>query len=309
MPAIPYSHPAVRDLTWACFSTPMICCSALPTNTLLNDAPDNATLRLTSARQQWLTRLDTNPQPLINHLAGRPSHRLGLYFERLWQFFLHNDPALELIAHNLPVYENRRTLGEFDCLYYCYESRRHVHLELAVKYYLGYFGDGLNAAKKNTGSSRWHHWIGPNRRDRLDLKLKHLLNHQTRLSESDAGKRVLADRGIHTLQRQMEVKGYLFAPAGQPTPAPSGFHPEQKLNRWWRLADLPRGIHSGQRYRILSRLQWLSPTQVLNDALSGAALLSTLEAKTLTSPKLIAAVDKHGREIERFFVTGNSWPD
>ncbi len=307
MPAIPYRNPAVRDLYWACFSAPLIRCDQLPEDAAGRSGPINARFPLTNERLQWLDRLDAHPAPLVDFLCARPSQRLGLYFERLWHFFLDQDPRLELLAHNLPVRDKGKTLGEFDCLYYCRDRDRHYHLELAVKYYLAHPTTPMQAT-----SSPWRCWLGPNSRDRLDLKLSRLLEHQTRLSESDAGREVLTTRGITSPQRQMEVKGYLFQPVGQALPAPAGFDPERTFDRWLRLAELPAflerhgAVH--RRYRILPRLQWLSPAAAAKHCLSRADLIAFLPAKVAAAPRLLATCDESGAEIERFFVVDDQWP-
>ena len=130
-----YHTREVRDLAWACFSPPLLLSPGLAQP---EEAVSNCGLGLTDARRSWLERLDRDARPLLEHLARRRGSRLGIYFEQLWHFFLTEDPAVDLVAHNLPVRADGRTIGEFDCLYYCRERRRHVHLELAVKYYLGY---------------------------------------------------------------------------------------------------------------------------------------------------------------------------
>ena len=111
-----YRTPAVRDLAWACFSPPL-----LHNDQLLADPGGltNCYLELTPQRRDWLAALDRDPSALLEHLAVNAPRRLGLYFERLWHFFLQADPAVELLAHNLPVRDGGVTLGEFDCLYYC----------------------------------------------------------------------------------------------------------------------------------------------------------------------------------------------
>ncbi|MEQ8803961.1 MAG: DUF1853 family protein, partial [Haliea sp.] len=131
--ALELTNPRVRDLAWACLGPPLLQMETLKSASGVT----TASLTLTAARARWLQQLDRQPQPLLTWLEARPATRLGLYFEHLWHFFLQQDSATELIAHNLPLSSNGRTVGEFDCLYYCHERRRPVHLELAVKFYLG----------------------------------------------------------------------------------------------------------------------------------------------------------------------------
>ena len=108
-----YKTREVRDLAWACFSP------ALFHSEELSDEGQNIAncgLSLTELRQNWLRALDLRPAPLHEHLSKLHSSRLGLYFESLWHFFLQSDSEVDLIAHNLPIRDEGRTVGEFDCL-------------------------------------------------------------------------------------------------------------------------------------------------------------------------------------------------
>ena len=131
----PYRTREVRDLAWACFSPPLMLTAQLGIDSA---GLVNCHLGMTTERAAWLAELDRDPSALLGFLADNTSGRLGIYFERLWQFFLQQDPQVELLAHNLPIHDSGRTLGEFDCLYHCHQRQCDVHLELAVKYYLGY---------------------------------------------------------------------------------------------------------------------------------------------------------------------------
>ena len=152
----------MRDLAWACFSPQMLHLEQLA------DTPTGvsaSTMPLTRARARWLQQLDRDPSALLTQLSSRPTHRLGVYFEQLWHFFLRSDPAVELVAHNLAIHDEGRTLGEFDCIYYCADRACHVHLEnmareIALKGYL--FQPLYEAPPSPPGFNRactMHKWV------------------------------------------------------------------------------------------------------------------------------------------------------
>ena len=85
-----YQHRAVRHLAWACFAPPLIEVTGLPD---VNGTAD-CRFELTQARQAWLQALDRAPGELEAWLDARSGRRLGLYFERLWQFFLAQDDGV-----------------------------------------------------------------------------------------------------------------------------------------------------------------------------------------------------------------------
>lgn len=302
---LPLTNRYVRDLAWACFSPTL-----MHTEKLADDQHNvaNCGLSLSGERVEWLSRLDREPVKLLDHLAQKPQSRLGLYFERLWHFFLQEDPTIELLAHNLPVREASKTLGEFDCLYFCRERQRHYHLELAVKYFLAH-----GAASSGPGSSHWHAWLGPNNRDRLDLKVEHMMQRQIRLSEKPAARAALAELGITDLTCEVEMKGWLFSNPLEPLPPPRGHNAERPIASWLRQNQLAAQIDNAEyaSLAVLPRLQWLAPTQQSQlEVMSGPELQQQLahHFKSSSRPMLIAAFGEGEEELCRFFVTGQGWP-
>lgn len=301
----PYQTREVRDLAWACFSPPLLLTRQLDDG---QSGAANNPLSLTRQRQAWLQGLDRDAMPLLEHLAQQRSHRLGVYFEHLWHFFLAEDPATELLAHNLPVREQGKTLGEFDCLYYCHQRRQHIHLELAVKFFLSH--------RQDTGcgeASHRHEWLGPNTADRLDLKVNHLMQRQIRLADRPAAHDALLALGIGELAREVEIKGYLFQSLADPLPPPRGFSPQHRLETWLDIGQLEHFlVDKSARYQPLPRAQWLSGAQLSpgEAALDSKQLTTLLREHLLADPRpqLVAALGPDGLETLRFFVTRPDWP-
>jgi uncharacterized protein len=297
----------VRDLAWACFSPQMLHLEQLsdtPTGVLANAMP------LTPARALWLKQLDRDPSALLTHVSRRPTHRLGVYFEQLWHFFLHSDPAVELVAHNLAVHDQGRTLGEFDCIYYCTDRACHVHLELAVKYFLG-----VPRAGDTTTAANTHEWLGPDQRDRLKTKLDQLLQRQIALGEAPAAKQKLQDMGIGNMAREIALKGYLFQPLEEAPPSPPGFNQACTMSKWvsYQQLELHCAGLDAASFAILPKMQWLSPAQcdAAETRLTHRQLHAQLPERWQEDhyPLLIAALDGAHTELSRFFVTPGNWPD
>ncbi len=303
----PYQTREVRDLAWACFGPPLLVTRALGVD---GTGAANCMFPLTGRRRLWLETLDRDATPLLAHLSDPRRQRLGLYFESLWHFFLEQDDEVELLARNLPVHQDGRTIGEFDCLYFCRRRNCHVHLELAVKFYLGW-PDGTGPREASKASE----WLGPNARDRLDIKLDRLLQHQSQLGSRESARPLLESLGIEALQREIEIKGRLFAPLHGAMPPPVAFHPDQRLHSWLRLAELAHlpDYLLADAYRILPRLHWLSAERLYAGqaiASPGDLFAALQRAMTLSRrPMLIAALDSDGSERARFFVVNADWPD
>ncbi|MDZ7781981.1 MAG: DUF1853 family protein [Halioglobus sp.] len=297
----PYQTQVVRDLAWACFAPPLVYAAQLAPAAGIRDlAP-----QLTPARRQWLEHLDRDAEPLLAHLAGRPTARLGLYFEQLWHFFLHSDPQVELLAHNLPVRDTQRTVGEFDCLYYCRRRQRYVHAEFAVKYYLGVPApDGA----RDGGT----HWLGPDPRDRLDRKLDQMVGRQIRLGETTAGQAVLASLGIADVDREIVFRGQLYQPASQALPLPVGYNRDRSPGAWTTPRHFASRADVADRYLLLPRLRWLSPAvaKSVDRPLSPEGVCALLKARFAEGrgPAPVALLDTAGVERERFFIAPETWP-
>ncbi|MEH6582944.1 MAG: DUF1853 family protein [Halioglobus sp.] len=302
----PYKNPAVRDLAWACFSPPLLHSALLEDETA---SVRNCGLTLTAPRKRWLQALDSNPVPLLEHIAGIHSHRLGIYFEGLWHFFLNQDESIDLLAHNLPVRENGVTLGEFDCLYYCHQRLGHFHLELAVKFFLGNRG-----STESSNTSQWQEWWGPGCQDRLDLKVRHLLDHQSQLANHPAARNSLSNLGITDVGREVEVKGYLYQSRNDPMAAPRGYNPGKPMEQWVHLDDIPLHCEKSgwPAFVILPKRQWLAPAQGLDtdSAFTPAGLQEALKShfEENNRPLLVAALNQSGDQQSRFFAVNNDWP-
>jgi hypothetical protein len=289
MSSVIFRHAAVRDLAWAGFAPQLIKTADI----------QGAGLDFSDFWRSLLPLLDADPAPLTEFLEQRESGRLGLYYEALWQFLLTHDPDIELIAHNYPVRDGGQTVGEFDCLYWSRRERRHIHLELAVKFYLGV--------------PDRHIWLGPGRRDRLDQKLVRLVGHQSRLSDHPAAREALATLGIDHCERRIDIKGYLFAPPVGMAP-PAGYNPQSPLQRWYSLSEfkeLPALDPDWTGWQKIPRRRWLSPFAVDRGELRSVdELLAMLQQRLEDSgrPVQIAACDEDGRERYRCFVTPDHWP-
>jgi len=302
-----YKTREVRDLAWACFSP-----SLFHSEVLSADKPAiaNCGLALTDERRAWLAQLDESPLALHRHLQTLHNTRLGLYFESLWHFFLQSDPLIELIAHNLPIRDGGKTLGEFDCLYYCVVRKAHFHLELAVKYYLS-----NRHVTEGGQTSQWEEWLGPTNTDNLGRKIKHLTQHQIRLGEHPIAVEALRGLGIDKPAREIEIKGYLFQGIADALPTPPGYNSENSLCHWATIMQLPSTIAScaSVNFCQLDKPHWLAPAIAATHAntLLDRVGISEAMAQYFTHdgrPVMLAGFNESGEEQQRFFVTGPQWP-
>ena len=201
---------------------------------------------------EWLRRLDRDPSELHRHLETKRTWKVGLHFEALLEFWLDRSPHHELLAHNLPVREEGRTLGALDFL--VRDAAGAVqHWEVAVKFYL-----------QHEPSDVWSAWIGPNKRDRLDLKLDRMRSHQIPLSSRPEAEPALSSLQITTPPEQLAVvKGMLFVHWASGGAGPKGAESQSPMGHWVRSGEFrafaPR--HGEHRWCVRQKPDWLGPAR------------------------------------------------
>ncbi|CAE6715556.1 DUF1853 family protein [Paraburkholderia haematera] len=328
--------PAVRDLAWLLLSADLLRAQP-PVGALARpfDSPQEA-----AATVDWLRALEADPAGLQRELAATRITRLGRYAERLLGWFLQDGPAARLVAAGVPLRRAGVTLGECDFLVQTQQGAR-LHWELAVKCYLHAGESRAQPAARSVAQSvaGLADYVGPNLKDRFDLKLAHVLNHQLPLSAREEFASV-GYAGPWT--PQMFIKGWLFYRAGETPADPVELDPSHGRGWWVTRDDWPdfAAAHA-QTWRALPRLEWLAPRRhepgaasavgAVGGAVGDAGAVGTpgesegagfafVDARTLAAqtshqhgPTMVAAFvdDSAGNRIERSrgFIVPNEWPE
>ncbi len=214
-----------------------------------------------------------------------PVRQVGRWFEQVHLAALQSAAGVEVLAANRAVRKDGETLGELDVVYrHC---GRVVHREVAVKFYL--------AAKPGDDPSAW---IGPGRRDRLDLKLGHLANRQLTLPQRARADGVWPDDLPFPDHSEVLLLGALFSPPDDPR-LPCGADENATHGRWYyargfaeRFGDAP--------WAVLDKPWWLSPEHARQAPTKAASAL----ADGLRRPSFVGRV---GDAVERAFVVPDGW--
>ena len=295
------------DLLWA-VTSPDLMVSGNNGLTSFNDSSAHGPL------VKWLRENIHNID--LSSLAEKPSKRLGIYFEELWRFIFENNPEFELIDSNLPLFRDKRTLGEFDFIYFCKHRQRYIHMETAVKFYLGIPSEASNT--KSTAN--WENWIGPGARDRLDIKFSRMLSHQCQLSLLPEGKSLLDKMRINAIDREICLKGFFFYPLQKECLAPEHAGNEHLSGFWVKLIDTRRLKELyGQQWIILPKADWFSPVSYFHTSstMDLATLITFLSErfKTIPFPVMVSPVDSSKNintdmhaPLRRGFIVPDHWP-
>lgn len=217
-------------------------------------------------------------------------HKLGLYYEDCINHLINKSTKVIDLKRNIVVTKNKKTLGEFDFI--GRTSEKDFHLECAIKFYLR-VGSGEQLSD----------FIGPGKRDRLDIKWQRMLEHQLPLSETNEGLRTCHQHEISPSAKALLIQGYLFHPLDEPA---QQLHPainKHHLKGWWIYAKNLQKIQGDFQYQILRKPYWLrfSETGLMNFAALTEQMIS------LKQPCLIRRLDSSAREIDRGFVLNNDW--
>jgi hypothetical protein len=198
-----FSSRIVRDLAWVIASPPLISGNIQDTHWWSHAD----CVKEFYDCYPFLKALDDDPQALIDHLNNLKSTRLGSVFEGLVAYWLMISPNYQLLSQNIQIIEDGVTFGEIDFIIRDLNTHKNIHLEVAVKFYLG-----------SPPYEDPYRWFGTNTKDQLGKKTQHLISHQTQLSN-----KYPSHFDCEIDQRQCFIKGRLFYPAGV-TSSPKGMN-------------------------------------------------------------------------------------
>ncbi len=231
------------------------------------------------------------------------SMRLGFRFEQLWHKTL-SACGVGFEANfqvNRDSADGTSTLGELDLLI---PRRDHtLHLELALKFYLG------------TPQG----WVGPNRRDLLEMKLNHTQSQQLTLPERAAEMGIPLPHDSAPIKSLALMRGCLFHPVHDRAVLPDAVNTGHWQGKWCAIGRLDEFLPSeGEtRWYVLSRPEWISPVMTAF-AINRNELLDYLKLHFahLSSAVCVARMAKRTRsdspaeiwcETARWMIVSDEW--
>lgn len=211
--------------------------------------------------------------------------RLGHRFEALVTAHLAQYKELELVHHNLALYEQKRTIGELDLVLFHHRLKEYWHWELTHKHYLGVFPD---------------YWPGPNVKDHFHRKYHHSVTHQFPLALSNMAQRSLSA----PIDKQfLFSRGILYYPATGTLAPPSEAHDDHIRGTWWLANQLP----THNKYLILPKSYWLTARLLTENPNHWHPAEFVIEYfNTVDSPLLVLQKRKTG-ELHPGFVVNENW--
>ncbi|RVU84589.1 DUF1853 family protein [Leucothrix sargassi] len=271
-----WSHRVVRDLAWVIASPPLV---AGEFEGVTWWDKDFVTAEY-QACLPMLSRLDEDPRDLVDYLAQQKGRALGHRFEALVGYWLMISPNLELLHRGVQLHHEGRTLGELDFILQDKRTEQVIHLEVAVKFFMGL--DPLEQVNR---------WYGSNLKDSLDSKLAHLKTKQTQLSLHYPER-----LPVSVDQRCCCVKGRLFYPEAQPLARGPALICDDHLRGVWGTDAKAYAQCKNAQLIPVMKSHWFSEL----DALDIREMLENPVQRKRGEPQCFVLVNAEG-EFERYF--------
>lgn len=284
----------LRDLAWLLFAP----------DTLTADIPRLGEYTWPSQWREehvgnWLQRLAQlvlQPVPLMQAIEPIP-RRLGLYAEALMDFWMENDPAIDVVFRHQTVSENKRTVGDFDLVLRTRQEGL-IHMELAVKFFLGL-----------PGATGLDHWIGTTLDDSLAIKWRRVIDHQLQLSHHPSARELLPN-GVS--QRWCWFKAWMFYPITYELVPQAFFSRDHCRGVWGNAEALLAHWTPDADVQWMPLLQRLAPALLPRDAtpLRLHEAIAQWRQQEVPHARVLARFGyKAGawREIERAYLVPDDW--
>ena len=175
--------------------------------------------------------------------------RLGHQMEYVFKQLVEHSEAHDIVLHNLPIRQGKRTIGEIDFILKDNKSGKLIHVELTYKFYI-IDPEILEPV---------HQLVGPNRRDAFFTKMEKIKNIQFPLIHTEEGAKALLDIGIDhmKIEHQCCFKAQLFQPHGSNAVNIGTLNKDCMVGYWLRFDDFNKREFASARYYLPSKSEWV----------------------------------------------------
>ena len=173
---------------------------------------------------------------------------LGKRVENFFLEAINTSKNYQIVANNIQISDNHRTLGELDFILKEIESSRLLHIELMYKFYI--YDPEI--------TTEMERWIGPNRKDSLLQKIEKVKENQFPLLYKSETKEYLQSINIDSGDIQQEIcfKASLFIPKELKSYNFPHINEECILGFWIRLKDFRAYNQEGFQFFSPEKQDW-----------------------------------------------------
>ncbi|GAA4324069.1 hypothetical protein GCM10023115_53160 [Pontixanthobacter gangjinensis] len=193
---------------------------------------------------------------------------LGKRMESFFEIAIQHSERYELLASNIQIIADKRTLGELDFLIMDKESSRPLHVELVYKIY-------VFDAEFPPGNERW---IGPNRKDSFPEKTSKLKKRQFPLLFKEETETYLSKLGINSaeVEQRLCFKAQLYLPNAE-TKAEPGVNPECVRGNWFSFSQFKEMDWQENEFFCPKKKFWTCDPEYNSDWMGYSGFLQEVE--------------------------------
>jgi uncharacterized protein len=229
---------------------------------------------------EWLEELRKHAS-IPSYEAYNGNQRLGFYYQWLWLKIINAHSNYELIAEEIQLQWDNKTVGAIDFLVKNKKSNELEHWEVAIKFYLEHQGN----------------WIGPNAKDQLDRKINRMSCHQLELSHHNAYRTQYNSIYGQPAVKRLIMQGRRFNHDAARNHQPSiEINPNSLTGKWCFQAEAKVMSSNGIQLRELIKQHWISPPAY-------EELTAILNTASLVRPTQAISPDN-----QVWFIVPNEWP-
>lgn len=183
---------------------------------------------------------------------------LGKQAEYLFEEFIRASKRYELIASNIQIQGITETIGELDYIVFDTKTNKHLHIELACKFYV---------LDKSLGPDTLSQCIGPNRKDRLVDKLEKLTTKQFPLLYRSETASFFKDLNLNVqdMEQQLCLKVFLFVPTAMHKEMLPQPYQNCIAGRYIKFDSFDLEATNTALYAFPQKKEWLLPPAYLTD--------------------------------------------
>jgi len=237
--------------------------------------------------------------PEIDHAAVHdinvPANlRLGHKLEHIFKNCLKGQVFYELLAHNIPVKRDNRTLGEIDFLLKDNRDGHILHLELTYKFYL---------IDPTLGEPAYQ-LIGPNRNDKFYSKYEKLKNIQFKIPFTEEGQKQLSllDVSLEDMKQEVCFKAQLFTPYQHSRVSIKPFNTRCFAGFWISLDMFTSSRFQNCEYYLPSKEEWVLNPYDKRSWMSYSKVLIELKILLFNKRSPMVWMKKKESAFKKFFV-------
>lgn len=187
-------------------------------------------------------------EPIFNGEVLSNKLYLGKRAERFLEDFLNQSKRYDVLASNIQIIDDKKTLGELDFIIYDNQKQQHIHLEQVYKFYV-YDPRFIKETDR---------WIGPNRKDSLQEKIDKLNLHQFPLLRHPTTQKILGDLNISTknIAQQVCFKAHCFVPKGMAPKDVNSINPKSISGYYTSYTNFIKTESKNAQYVIPKKIDW-----------------------------------------------------